>query len=256
MANVFQSNGADGFGILSGEQSNQNDGVGGGSANVYVKKQVIYTDGGIAQDIAPAAPGVAGPRGPIGDKGPVGDKGATGDKGLTGDKGVTGDQGPVGPQGPVGDKGATGDRGPAGGADSTVPGPAGPAGSQGPVGPQGEKGINILAAISSFSSLPVPGPGMLPGDAYYVNDTKSIWIYTQPGQWVEWRPFPDVTVGPQGPAGAPGAGVNSTPPASSIGSPGNVPGLFAVDANYFYFCTGTFDNFTPIWTRTPLNATW
>jgi hypothetical protein len=39
------------------------------------------------------------------------------------------------------------------------------------------------------------------------------------------------------------------PPPSSVGSPGDFEGMWAVDSNYFYWCTGSFDNTTLIWLR-------
>jgi hypothetical protein len=45
--------------------------------------------------------------------------------------------------------------------------------------------------------------------------------------------------------------------ATSIGLPGDLPGLIKMDANYFYYCFGEYDGITNIWKRTPHSAgTW
>lgn len=42
---------------------------------------------------------------------------------------------------------------------------------------------------------------------------------------------------------------------TSVGTLGDVPGLKAIDNNYFYYCTGTYDGLTSIWKRVALSAT-
>jgi hypothetical protein len=44
--------------------------------------------------------------------------------------------------------------------------------------------------------------------------------------------------------------------ASSIGLPGDVPGVVKMDTNYFYYCFGEYDGVTNIWKRTPWGSTW
>ena len=108
-----------------------------------------------------------------------------------------------------------------------------------------------------MTNLPSPSPTFVPGDAYYINDTKTVWLYVSPGEWAEW--IPSYATGPQGPAGPMGpAGqvVWPTPPASEIGAAGDTANKFAVGNGFVYFCTGNYDGVTPIWTRTPLLATW
>ena len=46
-------------------------------------------------------------------------------------------------------------------------------------------------------------------------------------------------------------------PAHSFGSPGDVPGMIAIDSSYFYYCSGTYDGSTDIWHRVVwTNNTW
>jgi hypothetical protein len=255
MANPFQTNqGPDGFNILAGEQSNSKDGVGSGTATIYTAPQKIYTSsgGGTAGELPPGA---------TGDKGAPGDKGPVGDKGATGDQGPVGLQGPIGNPGPVGDKGATGDQGPVGPGGGPV-GPQGPSGPAGPVGPQGnigDRGINIMATISSVSNLPNPDPVLFKaGDAYFINDASTIYVFMPDNTWKEWIPSP-ASVGPrglQGVPGTPGMGFNAYPPVNSIGMAGDDVGLVALDTGYLYVCVAPYNGNSAIWTRTPLNGTW
>lgn len=49
---------------------------------------------------------------------------------------------------------------------------------------------------------------------------------------------------------------NAHPPTSAIGASGDVAGLTSIDAGFLYYCVGTFDGVTNIWTRTPLSSSW
>jgi hypothetical protein len=40
---------------------------------------------------------------------------------------------------------------------------------------------------------------------------------------------------------------NPTPPATLVGKAGDVPGMYAYDSNYFYYCFGTYNGSTVIW---------
>ena len=42
---------------------------------------------------------------------------------------------------------------------------------------------------------------------------------------------------------------NPTPPATLIGQAGDVPGMYAYSASYFYYCFGTYDGTTTIWAQ-------
>jgi hypothetical protein len=44
--------------------------------------------------------------------------------------------------------------------------------------------------------------------------------------------------------------------ATSIGLPGDMPGLIKMDLNYMYYCIGDYDGITHIWKRTPWGSTW
>lgn len=44
--------------------------------------------------------------------------------------------------------------------------------------------------------------------------------------------------------------VQTTPPATLIGVPGDQAGMYAYDATYFYYCYANFDGINPIWNQT------
>jgi hypothetical protein len=41
----------------------------------------------------------------------------------------------------------------------------------------------------------------------------------------------------------------TTPPASSVGTIGDVAGMYAYDDTYFYYCFANYDSSTEIWNR-------
>lgn len=43
--------------------------------------------------------------------------------------------------------------------------------------------------------------------------------------------------------------LQTTPPASSIGQPGDIAGMIAYDDQYFYYCFADYDDSTIIWKR-------
>lgn len=45
-------------------------------------------------------------------------------------------------------------------------------------------------------------------------------------------------------------------PSSSVGSPGDVPGMIAVDDDYIYVCVAEYDGSTGIWKRTSAGSAW
>lgn len=96
----------------------------------------------------------------------------------------------TGDQGPKGDKGDTGETGAAG--------PIGPTGPQGSAG----TGITFKSAIPTQSDLPTEGN--VQGDAYLVQDTDSLYIYSDSvGDFVDGGSIQG-PAGPTGPAGATG----------------------------------------------------
>jgi len=42
---------------------------------------------------------------------------------------------------------------------------------------------------------------------------------------------------------------NATPPTTTQGKIGDVPGMYAYDPTHFYYCFGTYDGVTAIWAR-------
>jgi hypothetical protein len=42
---------------------------------------------------------------------------------------------------------------------------------------------------------------------------------------------------------------NQTPPTTTLGKTGDVPGMYAYEVDYFYYCFGTYDGSTAIWSR-------
>jgi len=45
------------------------------------------------------------------------------------------------------------------------------------------------------------------------------------------------------------ARANATPPTTNKGKTGDVPGMYAYSASYFYYCFGTYDGTNAIWSR-------
>ena len=42
---------------------------------------------------------------------------------------------------------------------------------------------------------------------------------------------------------------NAIPPTTSVGKVGDLAGMYAFDASYFYYCFATYNGSTPIWKR-------
>jgi hypothetical protein len=42
---------------------------------------------------------------------------------------------------------------------------------------------------------------------------------------------------------------NQTPPTTTIGKAGDVPGMYAYNASYFFYCFGTYNGSSQIWRR-------
>jgi len=114
-------------------------------------------------------------------------------------------QGPAGPPGATGSVGNTGPKG------ETGPiGPAGPVGPVGPVGPAGT-GLNIKGTVISSNLLPKTGQVL--GDAYVVEITSHLWVWSG----AEFTDLGSI-VGPQGPQGIQGP----TGPVGPIGLTGPI----------------------------------
>ena len=130
-----------------------------------------------------------GKDGKDGEQGPKGDKGDQGERGPRGERGF---QGPAGPQGPRGFEGKIG-----------------PVGAQGPKGDVGPA-FNVKATLASTSQLPTPTQSMQSkGTAYLIpNEAGVKHIFVIQGEdslaWIDIGPS-----GVQGPAGAPGKGIDS-----------------------------------------------
>lgn len=117
-------------------------------------------------------------------------------KGEKGDRGIQGLQGPKGAVGPQGNVGPIG--------------PTGPTGPKGDVGPA----FNVQGTLASSSNLPTPTAEMQDkGYAYIIPDTegnKHIWVIQGPeGGPFSWIDVGVAGVGIQGPAGAPGMGIDT-----------------------------------------------
>jgi hypothetical protein len=113
----------------------------------------------------------------------------------------TGPQGPTGPQGAKGDTGAVGPVGPVG-----ATGAAGPAGATGPAGPAGADGKTVLNGTGTPAST-------VGNDGDFYLDTAADVLYG-PKAGGTWPANGVSLVGPEGPAGAPGAGATVTSLAS------------------------------------------
>jgi hypothetical protein len=190
-----------------------------------------------------AASTIAGPTGPFG---PVGYAGSRGFQGIRGETGYTGSRGPTGPLGPDGPKGDTGATGPVG---ATGPGITGDLSFVGQTinGTQNNNSITLNplgTGVVVINSKVIPTANL----SQNLGDGSHIWQNTYTGA----VRFPD------GSALSSAKSVQgATPPASSIGSPGDVTGRIAFDTNYLYYCFATFDASTHIWKRMPWDAgTW
>ena len=223
--------------------------------------------------------GPSGPRGyagSIGATGLMGPLGPTGDTGYTGSRGATGMPGPSGPFGPIGYTGSRGSTGPLG--PTGYVGSRGPTGAIGPDGPRGENGYTgsigpagpgltgdlaftgqIISGTVNNNSITLDPLGIgavvttakiIPTNNNVLNlgDSSHFWqnIYVGAVRFVDGSSFSSAT-----------RILGATPPASSIGSPGDVAGKIAFDINYFYYCFASFDASTHIWKRMPWDAgTW
>jgi len=117
---------------------------------------------------------------------------------LVGPRGPVGSRGPVGPEGPQGLQGEKGDQGPIGPTGNQ--GPEGPQGIQGPQGPRGQ-GITLKGVYDTLQSLKQAHPTGKVGDAYFVKDTESLYVWD--GQTQAWVDAGSIE-GPQGPQGPQG----------------------------------------------------
>lgn len=235
--------------------------------------------------------GATGATGPVGDDGATGPRGYTGSIGATGlmgplgptgDIGYTGSRGasgPIGPSGPIGQIGYTGSRGPSGASGPIgYTGSRGPTGAIGPDGPKGDTGYT--------GSIGPMGPGIT-GQLTFVNQTiqgtqSNDSIVIDPlgtGSVIitsklipfdnslqnlgdsshRWQNcYLNAILFPDGSVVSSGFRVSgTTPPATSVGNPGDVAGRIAFDTNYLYYCFASYDAVTNIWKRMPWDAgTW
>jgi hypothetical protein len=254
---------------------------------------VLFARAGATGPTGPTGVGATGATGPVGDTGPSGPRGFTGSigsvgpLGFTGSQGVgfTGSRGPSGLQGPsgatgpmgslgfTGSRGATGPQGPTGFVGSR--GPTGPLGSDGPKGDTGFTGsigatgpgltgnlsfvgqtINGTIVNNSITLNPL-GTGSVVSNSKIIpavnetlnlGDTSFRWqnVYTNAIRFSDGTSFSSGS-----------RIIGATPPASSIGSPGDVAGKIAFDTDYFYYCFATFNATTNIWKRMPWSTgTW
>ena len=113
---------------------------------------------------------------------------------LKGNKGDTGATGPVGPQGPQGVQGLQGVQGP-----------------QGIQGQKGEQGIGIYLIGTVSASTYLPDPTTQRADAAYFVGTEApydLYIIMN-GTTKTWKNAGKYTVGPAGPQGNPGIGIDT-----------------------------------------------
>ena len=137
-----------------------------GTSGLVDTYTILYTDGtSTTFTVTNGAPGAQGPKGDTGAAGPQGPAGPAGEAGATGPQGPAGETGATGPQGPKGDTGATGPQG-----------PTGPTGPQGPKGDDGT-GLEILDTYATLAALQAAHPAGSAGDAYFVGDSTSGYVY-------------------------------------------------------------------------------
>jgi hypothetical protein len=237
---------------------------------------------GIGPTGATGPVGDTGPSGPVGYVGSIGATGLmgplgpTGDTGYTGSRGVAGPSGATGPFGPIGytgSRGASGDIGPTGYVGSRgVVGPIGPDGPKGDTGATGATGPQGPGLTGQLAFVGQSIQGTLMGQAIIIdplgagavivtnklipndNNLQNLGDNTHFWQnfYVGAVRFPD---GTSFSSASKIAGV--TPPATSVGNPGDVAGKIAFDINYLYYCFASYDATTNIWKRMPWDAgTW
>ena len=202
--------------------------------------------------------GHQGQKGDQGAPGRTGQKGTPGLQGIRGEKGEKGPLGPKGPKGDQGDKGDIGKSSLVMGSDTILnilkmssaqaemghiwistsrgsdhdnnPVSIGDAIEltsrgwinighlQGPTGPEGQQGsgLNVMGSVKTKHDLPTGRNH--PGDAHLVEDTSTIWVWSNSGQWVELEHIR----GPRGLQGAPGlrGPQGSKGPQGPVGSQG------------------------------------
>lgn len=235
--------------------------------------------------------GATGATGPVGDTGPSGPKGytgsigatglmgplgPTGDIGFTGSRGASGPSGATGPFGPIGytgSRGIVGSSGPTGyvgsrGATGAI-GPDGPRGDTGYTGSVGPTGPGLTGSLSfsgqtisgtinnSSITLNPLGVGAVVSAAKVIPNTDNLLNLGDSSHY--WQNAYVAAIRfPDGTAFSSGSKITgATPPASSIGNPGDVAGRVAFDTDYFYYCFATYDSSTHIWKRMPWDmGTW
>jgi len=214
--------------------------------------------------------GSAGPTGIQGQIGPIGDAGATGPRGDTGYVGSAstvvgpiGYTGSRGATGPAGESGYTGSRGASGpiGAD----GPKGDTGATGATGPQGPgltgsldftghtiSGTALGTAITinplGSASLLVGGVKLIPTGnlTASLGDASHRWtdVYTTAVRFNDGTSLQSTS-----------AFSGGTPPTTSKGKVGDIPGKIAFDTGYIYYCFGSYNGVGDIWKRMPWDGT-
>lgn len=236
-------------------------------------------------------PGPTGATGPVGDPGPQGYRGYTGSVGATGIQGQIGPKGDVGytgsrgatgyvgsastiegPVGYTGSRGATGATGAVGyvgsrGATGAI-GPDGPQGASGLVGATGATGPGMTGDLdftghtisgttigSSITLNPLGTGQVIVGGnkltpmgnlTASLGDASRRWtdVYTTAVRFNDGTSLQTTT-----------AFDGATPPTTSKGKIGDIPGKIAFDTGYLYYCFGSYNGFGDIWKRMPWDGT-
>lgn len=232
--------------------------------------------------------GATGATGPVGDTGPSGPRGytgsvgatglmgpigPTGDIGYTGSVGITGNTGNPGPTGATGVTGYTGSKGDVGASGSIgytgSRGATGPLGADGPIGNTGYTGSIGATGPGITGNLSITGQtisGTINNNSITINPMGSGTVITtaklipnsdnilslgdSSHRWLNF--YVGAVRFADGTAISSGTMIEGgTPPASSIGNPGDVAGKIAFDTNYLYYCFATYNASTHIWKRMP-----
>lgn len=245
-------------------------------------------------DIGPQ--GLKGDQGNTGIQGIQGNPGAAGTPGAKGDQGNPGIQGDVGPQGDIGPQGVPGSLVTANVAinDTTITSVNTDASIT--ISPNGTGEVHItsdvgISCANPGFSLQVGGDANTSGDVGFMfndgisfNGTAALgWIWDNGAglgnqitgiqhakfgilkngsvntPWIEFdkdTPANALKFDATGNAIFVSSIKFNSVPTSAVGQDGDMAGMMAVDANYLYVCSATYDGVTNIWTRTALSGTW
>jgi hypothetical protein len=97
---------------------------------------------------------------------------------------------------------------------------------------------NFIRTLENFANITAPSNPLV-GQLWFDTTDNKMYVYQVDGK------FAPVSVSTE------------RVPSTSVGRRGDIPGMFAFDTSYFYFCIDKYDGATNIWRRMALpTGTW